>query len=75
MSLMFDSTYVDTFDIDGPCEQLMNFATGMLATPEVQKSLLECLNKSEKSVDKFIKGRLMPEEGKEEEAKCCFAPM
>ena len=44
MSPVFDSTYIDIFDIDGLCEQLTNFAIGMLAIPEVERSLLECLS-------------------------------
>ncbi len=52
-----------------PVKELLNFATGMLATHEVTKSVLECFDNGKKSFEKLITKRLMPEEGKYEAAK------
>ncbi len=41
---------VDPFDINDLYKEPMNFATGMLATHEINKNLIECLVKGKKSV-------------------------
>ena len=60
MSSMFDSSYTNPFNFEQPCEQLINFATGMLATLEVAKCLIGCIDKGEESVKQFIQENLSP---------------
>ncbi len=64
---------VDAFDINDLYEEPMNVVTGMLATHEINKNLIECLVKDKKSVEKLIKERLIPERDKEETAKSFFS--
>ncbi len=56
-------------------KELLNFAIGMLAIHKVKKSILECFDKGKTSVEILIKERLMPEKGKNEAAKRCYALM
>ena len=75
MSTMFDSSYTNPFNFEQPCEQLINFATGMLATPEVAKSLIGCIGKGDESVKQFVQERLIPHENTGEPTTSFYAPM
>ena len=48
MTDMFSSTYVDPFNVEKTPKELINFATGVIARPEVQESLLGALDKGKK---------------------------
>ena len=53
---MFGGSYIDPFNTEEPAK-LVNFATGAAATPEVQNSLLNALDKGSTIANKFIQER------------------
>ncbi len=55
---MFDGSYTDPFNLDDPPACLINFATGVMATQEVQDSLLGALKCGAESAKKFLNERL-----------------
>jgi len=60
---IFDDAYVDPFSVIDPPARLVNFATGMIATPEVEASMMSCLDRGEASAKKFVEERLVDTEG------------
>ena len=62
MVAMFNSTFTNPFDIHTAPTQLINFASGVVATKEVETSLLNALNKGEEMLHQFIADRLMVSE-------------
>ena len=60
MSKMFEDSYVDPFSLQDPPTRLVNFATGVVATSEVEESLLTALDKGESMAKRFVSERLMP---------------
>ena len=75
MAKMFDSTYIDPFNIDQSPSGLVNFATGMVATSEVEGSLLTCLDKGKAATSKFVTELLVPKDGQEQPLKSIHDPM
>ena len=60
MTAMFDSSFIDPFDISNPSQQLVNFATGAVATQDIQSSMLGYIKKGKEMADKFVSERLVP---------------
>ena len=54
---MFGGSYIDPFNTEEVPTKLVNFATGAAATPEVQNSLLNALDKGSTIANKFIQER------------------
>ena len=45
MVRMFNGSYIDPFEMQSPSKNLVNFATGAAASPEVQQDMLNALDK------------------------------
>ena len=57
---MFESgTYINPFKISDLSAELVHFATGTVSTPDIQKSLVDVLNKGKAMADTFVKEPLM----------------
>ena len=60
---MFESnTFQDPFDYESVPESLINFASGIVATPQIENSLVSALEKGNKMAEKFVTERLVPNE-------------
>ena len=46
-----------------PPEMLVNFATGVVAKPEIQKNLVNAMSRGEEMMLKFVSDRLICKEG------------
>ncbi len=75
MSSMFDSSYTNPFNFDQPCEQLINFGTGKLATLEVIKSLIGCIDRGEESMKLFVQVKRIHQANTGQFTKRFYAPM
>lgn len=63
MANMFEGTFRDPFSLTEPPVHLIKFATGCVAPPAVEDSLLGALAKGSTMLSKFVQERLAPEEG------------
>ena len=74
MDKMFES-YVDPFDTSRPPKQLVNIATGAVATREVEKSMVSYITKGQETATKFISERLVRENTDTEPEKSFYYPL
>ena len=63
MNKMFDSSYVDPFDLTNPPQKLINFATGAVAWPDIDKSMTCLIRKGTDLAITFVVERLVREHG------------
>lgn len=75
MNQMFDSRFIDPFDLTDPATHLMNFATGLVTYSSVQDSLLGALDKGNEMAKTFIKERFIKLEGQEKHQKSFCNPL
>jgi hypothetical protein len=75
MKIMFDETYMDPFSLDDPPPQLVNFASGVIATTAVQESITEALEKGDAMAEKFVSERLVPAAENGSPAKSFYEPL
>ena len=61
MAEIFEESFINLFNITSPLPQLVNFATGIIASPEVEASMLVCLDKGQTS-DQFVTHRLISQD-------------
>ena len=55
MKSMFESgTFVNPFQLSEVPDRLINFATGAVATPDIEESLVDALNKGESLAETFV---------------------
>ena len=65
MKSMFESgTFVNPFQLSEVPDRLINFATGAVATPDIEESLVDALNKGERLAETFVEERLVGKNGK-----------
>ena len=65
MKSMFESgTFVNQFQLSEVPDRLINFATGAVATPDIEESLVDALNKGESLAETFVEERLVCKNGK-----------
>ena len=65
--------YIDPFDLTDPPDKLVNIATGIVATPQIQQSLLGALDKGDTLGKTFVAERLCNRES--ESFKSFYAPL
>ena len=58
MSQMFDTGYIDPFELCDPPTQLVNFASGVMTTTEIEDSMISALAKGKYTAEKFVRERL-----------------
>ena len=71
---MFDESCIDPFDLADPPSRLVNIATGMIATPEVEESLITCHDRGSTAARKFVTQRLVTAEGNSAPEKSMYSP-
>ena len=64
MQALFSTSYMDPFDLTNPKANLINFATGVVATAEVEASLCGALDKGADMAEKFVSERFIVPDGK-----------
>ena len=72
---MFDETFVDPFSTNSPPTRLINFATGIHVSEEVENSLLHCHKKSRVLLEQFVEERFVTHSGKDEPVKSFYDPV
>ena len=71
---MFKESYVDPFAVSSPPVHLVNFATGVVASHDIEQSLISSLDKGQELVEKFVEERcVVQEDGKTQ--KSFYAPL
>ena len=69
---MLNNAFIDPFDMSDPPRQLVNIATGLVSTPEIDKSLMGCLERGLASAETFVREYLFTGENQEAPKKCFF---
>lgn len=73
---MFESfTYINPFKTGDLPQELVNFATGAVATPDIQKNLIEALDRDETMARAFVRERLVCSDSQEQSAKSFYDSM
>lgn len=67
-----DDTSVDPFTMNSPPLKLINFATGIQVSEEVESSLLICHRDGERLLEQFVSDRFMTQNGHEEPSKSFY---
>ncbi|XP_060579912.1 uncharacterized protein LOC132736731 [Ruditapes philippinarum] len=76
MASSFDANFIDPFNTRKTPPRLVNFATCIQATEEVEKSMLDYLDKGEELMNKFISERLIVKpDGTDPPLKSFHSPM
>ena len=75
MNEMFNDTYINPFNTEEVPKELINFATGVVARPDVQDSMLKALDKGSEKAIKFVNERLVCQDDEERPAKSVYATM
>jgi len=76
MVTMFDSNFLDPFDTNKAPERLVNFATCLQSTEEIEQSMLNCIDKGEEMLQTFVAERLKSKtDGSDPPVKSFFSPM
>ena len=75
MTDLFDDTFVDPFSTDNPPTRLINFATGIHVSEEVENSLLHCHEKSRKLLEQFVDERFVTHSGEDGPRKSFYDPV
>ncbi len=75
MCKMFDESYTDPFDVSSAPENLVNIATGVIATEDVTQSMCGWHKTGMQTAQKFVKERLMTPEGQNTPQKSFFDTM
>ena len=67
---MFDSSFIDPFDLKDALAHLVNIATGAVASPDLEKSMMDTLDTGATILSKFVKERLVePDHGEDRQRK------
>ena len=56
---MFQTSYIDPFNIESTPPNLINFASGVVATPKIEASMIGALDKGMAMAEKFVEERLV----------------
>lgn len=73
---IFDANFIDPFGVMKTPNKLINFATGVHATDEIEKSLTECFETGAKMFETFVSERLVIKtDGSDPPEKNFFTPM
>ena len=72
---LFEDTFVDPFTMNSPPLRLINFATGIQVSEEVESSLLNCHRDGERLLEQFVSDRFMTQNGHEEPSKSFYDPV
>ena len=72
---MFESTFIDPFDTSKAPDRLINFATGVKATQEIEQSMTSCLDKGKALLESFVKDRPLLNDQIGTYAKNFFSPL
>ena len=75
MENMFEGTFVDPFDLTEPPANLVNIATGAVASEEVEQSMLHCLDKGLTKAKTFVEERFVIPEGEMQTKKSFYDPL
>ena len=69
---MPNNTFIDLSDVSDPPQQLVKIATGLVSTPEIDKSLMGCLEMGLASAETFVREPLVTGENQEAPKKCFY---
>ena len=58
---IFDTNFIDPFDVTKAPAKIVNFATGSHATDDIEKSITNCLFKGQDMFESFVRERLEEE--------------
>ena len=72
MVQLFEDVFIDPFKLSDALTGLVNFATGVTASPETEQSLLNALDTGHEHVSRFINERFVIPEGKTTPAKSFY---
>ena len=76
MVSMFDSSYIDPFNIKTASEGLVNFSACQQITEEIEIDMTSCIDNGENMFKKFVSGRLETNpDGLDQPVKSFFSPM
>lgn len=62
LSLYENETFIDPFSLSSPPEKLVNMATGVEVTPEVEASPLNCHDTGKKLLESFVSERFIAQD-------------
>ena len=70
---IFDSSFIDPFDLTDALAHLVNIATGAVASPDLQQSMVDALDTGATMLSKFVKERLVePDHGEYRQRKSLY---
>ena len=75
MNNMFDGSFIDPFDLSNSPEHLVDFSTGIVASSQVEESMLGALDTGLSMSIKFVSERLIVPDGEQKPAKSLYAPL
>lgn len=75
MGGMFETSFIDPFNIEEPPVNLVNFASGVIASAEIEKSMVGALEKGQTMVDKFVTERLVNQPNNDKPLKSLQNPL
>ena len=75
MADLFDDTFIEPFSLNSPPARLINFATGVQVSEEVEFSLLNCHKDGETLLQQFVSDRSVIQNGQEKPVKSFHDPV